>query len=171
MRKHDNLGLGTFENLDGEMVILDGHFFQIRSDGSVSEAGDDVLSPFAVVTHSKPDMTVELPVYPDLSSLFPQFDQLRHTDNFFFALRVDGEFDYVLTRAMCRTEGVPLAKAAAAQPEFEFHNVAGTFVGFWTPEYAKTIHRSWISAMILWLAISAFPFIRSLLKMVTQRGH
>jgi len=53
LRKHGDLGLGTFENLDGEMVILDGHFFQVRSDGSVREAGDDVLSPFAVVTYFK----------------------------------------------------------------------------------------------------------------------
>ena len=78
---------------------------------------------------------------PDLSSLFAQFDRLRQTDNYFFALRVDGEFDYVLTRAMCRTEeGMPLAKAAAVQPEFEFHDVSGTLVGFWTPEYAKTLN-------------------------------
>ena len=72
------MGLGTFENHDGEMVILDGHFFQVLSDGSVREAGDDVLSPFAVVTHFKSDMTVELQLCPDLSSLFAQFDQLTH---------------------------------------------------------------------------------------------
>ena len=56
-------------------------------------------------------------------------------------MRVDGEFDYVLSRAMCKTEeGVPLAKAATVQPEFEFHDVSGTLVGFWTPEYAKTLN-------------------------------
>ena len=26
LREHGDLGLGTFENLDGEMVIVDGHF-------------------------------------------------------------------------------------------------------------------------------------------------
>src|SRR5215469_16603163 len=35
LRKHGDLGLGTFEGLDGEMVIVDGHFYQLRSDGSV----------------------------------------------------------------------------------------------------------------------------------------
>ena len=29
LREHGDLGLGTFENLDGEMVIVDGHFFQV----------------------------------------------------------------------------------------------------------------------------------------------
>jgi acetolactate decarboxylase len=55
LREHGDLGLGTFENLDGEMVIVDGHFFQARSDGSVRECGNDVLSPFAVVTPFAPD--------------------------------------------------------------------------------------------------------------------
>ena len=50
LREHGDLGLGTFENLDGEMVVVDGQFFQVRSDGCVRECDDDVLSPFAVVT-------------------------------------------------------------------------------------------------------------------------
>jgi acetolactate decarboxylase len=42
---------------------------------------------------------------------------------------------------MCKTEeGVPLLKAAAVQPEFEFHNIPGTLVGFWTPQYAKNLN-------------------------------
>ena len=66
---------------------------------------------------------------------------LRHSENLFFGLRVDGHFDYVHTRAMCRAaEGVPLVKAAAVQPEFEFRDVVGTLVGFWTPQYAKTLN-------------------------------
>ena len=141
LRKHGNLGLGTFENLDGEMVVVDGHFFQVRGDGSVNEVGDEVTSPFAVVTHFKPDLKVMIDVCPNLKSLYDQFDLLRHSDNFFFALRVDGWFDSVLTRVMCRTdEGVPLVKAAAVQPEFEFSNLEGTLVGFWTPEYAKAMN-------------------------------
>jgi acetolactate decarboxylase len=141
LREHGDLGLGTFEDLDGEMVVVDGQFFQVRSDGSVRECGDDVLSPFAVVTQFAPETKVSLPECPDLSHLTARFDALRHSDNVFFALRVDGHFDYVHTRAMCRTkEGVPLVQAAAVQPEFEFHDVAGTLVGFWTPEYAKTLN-------------------------------
>src|SRR5260221_5546547 len=141
LREHGDLGLGTFENLDGEMMIVDGHFFQARSDGLVKEVDDDVLCPFAVVTRFAPDSTIVLPQCPDLSHLVTQFDQLRHSDNFFFALRVEGRFDYIRTRVMRRTErGVPLVQAAAVQPEFEFHDVLGTLVGFWTPEYMKTLN-------------------------------
>ena len=141
LREHGDLGLGTFESLDGEMVVVDGHFFQVRSDGSVREVQDNVLSPFAAVTAFSPDQSITLDNCPDLSYLTSQFDALRQSDNFFFALRVDGTFDHLHARAMRRTkEGVPLVQAAAVQPEFEFNNISGTFVGFWTPEYAKSLN-------------------------------
>jgi acetolactate decarboxylase len=139
--EHGDLGLGTFESLDGEMVVVDGHFFQVRSDGSVREVQDSVLSPFAAVTAFSPDQSITLDNCPDLSYLTSQFDALRQSDNFFFALRVDGTFDHLHARAMRRTkEGVPLVQAAAVQPEFEFNNISGTLVGFWTPEYAKSLN-------------------------------
>jgi acetolactate decarboxylase len=141
LREHGDLGLGTFENLDGEMVVVDGRFFQVRGDASVQECADDVLSPFAVVTRFAPDASIALERCPDLNHLTAGFDGLRHSDNIFFALRVDGHFDYVRARAVRRTEeGVPLVEAAAVQPEFEFRDVVGTLVGFWTPEYARTLN-------------------------------
>jgi acetolactate decarboxylase len=141
LREHGDLGLGTFEGLDGEMVVVDGYFFQVRSDGSVREVQDNVLIPFAAVTAFSPDQSITVENCPDLSYLTSQFDGLRQSDNFFFALRVDGTFDYIHARAMRRTkEGIPLVQAAAVQPEFEFSNISGTLVGFWTPEYAKSLN-------------------------------
>jgi acetolactate decarboxylase len=141
LREHGDHGLGTFEHLDGEMVVMDGRCFQVRSDGSVHEVVDDVLTPFAVVTRFVPDVTVHLDDCADLAHLTAALDRLRRSDNVFFALRVDGHFDAVKTRSMCKTaEGVPLAVAAATQPEFEFERLAGTLVGFWTPPYAKTLN-------------------------------
>src|SRR6266550_4856231 len=81
LREHGDLGLGTFENLDGEMVIVDGDCFQVRSDGSVRECNDDVLSPFAVITRFAPDAAVTLTQDPDLSHLSSGFDRLRQSDN------------------------------------------------------------------------------------------
>lgn len=141
LRQHGNLGLGTFENLDGEMVIVDGQIFQVGSDGSVREAEDEALIPFAVTTKFASSTPVILQDCPDLARLTAEFDSLRPSENFFYALRVDGQFDYMHTRAMRRTqEGVPLLQAAAVQPEFEFQKIKGTLVGFWTPDYAKTLN-------------------------------
>src|ERR1700688_1157561 len=104
LREHGDLGLGTFEDLDGEMVVVDGQFFQARSDGSVRACGDNVLSPFAVVTRFVPETDVRLDECPNMSHLAARFDALRYSDNVFFALRVDGHFDYVHVRTMCRTK-------------------------------------------------------------------
>jgi acetolactate decarboxylase len=108
--------------------------------GVLREHGDLGLGTFADLDGEfAPEPAVKLGQCPDMGRLTARFDTLRRSDNVFFALRVDGQFDYVHTRAMCRTnEGVSLVQAAAVQPEFEFHNIKGTLVGFWTPEYAKT---------------------------------
>jgi acetolactate decarboxylase len=88
LREHGDLGLGTFEGLDGEMVIVDGHFFQVRSDGLVREVDDNVLTPLALITGFAPEPAVTLDQCPDLGHLTSRFDTLRHSDNVFFALRV-----------------------------------------------------------------------------------
>src|SRR5580692_5773632 len=48
--QHGDIGLGTFANLDGEMVVLDGHAFQVQGSGRVFEAPANARVPFAVVT-------------------------------------------------------------------------------------------------------------------------
>ena len=55
IKQHGDFGLGTFNFLDGEMVLLDGDVFQIRSDGNVHRVEDDEKSPFACVTFFNPD--------------------------------------------------------------------------------------------------------------------
>jgi acetolactate decarboxylase len=141
LRAHGDLGLGTFEELDGEMVILDGKFYQVRCDGSVREVHDDVLTPFAVITRFAPDAAVALDQCTNLRALTSCCDSLRRSDNELYALRVIGRFERVRTRAVCRTkEGVPLVQAAAVQPEFEFSEISGTLVGFWSPEYARSLN-------------------------------
>ena len=87
LREHGDLGLGTFEDLDGEMVIVDGRFFQVKCDGSVREVDDDVLSPFAVITRFAPEPAVTLDQCPDMAHLTSRFDGLRHSDNVFFCLK------------------------------------------------------------------------------------
>lgn len=140
LRQHGDLGLGTFEDLDGEMVIVDGHVYQVRCDGSVREVADDVLTPFAVITGFTPHATSELEPCPDLGGLLAQVDRLRDSENMFYSIKIDGHFDTMHTRAVCKVEkGVRLVNAAAVQPEFKFSDIEGTLVGFWTPSYARTM--------------------------------
>src|SRR3954464_7027335 len=57
--EHGDFGLGTFANLDGEMVVLDGRAYQVQGTGRVSEAGPDAGAPFAVVTRFSPQTDVK----------------------------------------------------------------------------------------------------------------
>jgi acetolactate decarboxylase len=137
--EHGDFGLGTFEGVDGEMIVLDGRCWQVREDGTVHAAADRVTTPFAVVTRFRAERAVDVASADDLAALLARVDALRESENVFYAVRIDGTFPHVHTRAMCRTaDGVPLAEAAAHQPEFRLDDVAGTCVGFWSPGYART---------------------------------
>jgi acetolactate decarboxylase len=93
-----------------------------------------------VVTDFAPDQSLEIAHCADLGALLVELDRLRSSDNLFYAIRVDGDFELMHTRAMCRAEeGVALAAAAAHQPEFKLPGVSGTMVGFWSPSYIQAL--------------------------------
>jgi acetolactate decarboxylase len=140
LRAHGDFGLGTFDGLDGEMVVVDGHFYQVRGDGTVREVEDGARTPYAMITRFPVGDAVALADCADLAGLQGQLDRLRDSANVFYAVRVDGEFDSVLTRSVRQTpEGVPLVAAASRQQEFHLQGVRGTLVGFWSPGYLQTI--------------------------------
>jgi acetolactate decarboxylase len=138
---YGDFGLGTFENLDGEMVVLDGAIYQVRSDGKVTKIEKDVGTPFAVVTHFVADQDQMIENASSFKDLTKICDRYRDSDNLFYAFRIDGHFGHVHTRAMRETlEELPLAKAAAIQPEFEFTGVDGTLVGIWAPQFSSALN-------------------------------
>src|SRR5215210_4372892 len=55
-----DFGLGTLDALDGEMICLDGNFYQIKSDGRAYPVDGRARTPFAVVTVFEPDMSETL---------------------------------------------------------------------------------------------------------------
>ncbi len=141
LREHGDFGLGTFAGLDGEMVVVDGQFYQVRGDGTVREADDGTRSPYAMITHFPAAAAAnQLSDCADLAALCAQLDPLRDSQNVFYAIRIDGQFDSIVTRSVRATpEGVPLVAAAGQQTEFHLRNVRGTLVGFWSPGFLKSV--------------------------------
>jgi acetolactate decarboxylase len=133
-----DLGIGTFEALDGEMVVLDGRVYQVRGGGKVVEAEDRVKTPFAVVTWFKPEQQVQLTDIESYARLQDELDKLRPSPNLFYAFKVEGTFEYVQTRSVPPQSKPypPLVEVTDIQPTFEFHDVEGTLAGFWCPSYA-----------------------------------
>jgi acetolactate decarboxylase len=141
LKQRGDFGLGTFDDLDGEMVALAGGFYQVRGRGAVSEAADRTEVPFAVVTDFRAERAFALEKIDSFDDLAAQLDRQRTTDNLFYAVRIDGRFARIKARAISKTEsGVPLVEAAAQQLEYELTDVSGTLVGFWTPIYASTLN-------------------------------
>jgi acetolactate decarboxylase len=133
-----DFGLGTFAHLDGEMVVLDGHAYQVLGTGAVAEASPDAWAPFAVVTRFSPETNVTLGPVSNLSELRRLCDPHRKSGNLFYALRLDGNFARIRTRAVNpAAPGARLLDAAKAQSEFSFENVSGTLVGLWSPGFSS----------------------------------
>jgi acetolactate decarboxylase len=136
--EHGNFGLGTFANLDGEMVVVDGRVYQIQGSGRVKEATRDAGVPFAVVTWFEAETEVSIASVGSYRDLQARCDALRRSGNIFYAFRLDGHFKRMRTRAVNPPpSGTRLVDAAKAQSEFDFADIDGTLVGLWSPGFAS----------------------------------
>lgn len=142
LRSQGDFGLGTVQALNGEMVELDGQFFQVKSDGIAYRLNDSTKTPFAEVTFFKPNETIKLNGTHNLTELENYVDEQLATKNIFYAIRIDGSFDYVETRSVpVQSKPYPLlSEAIKSQKIFEFHNITGTIVGFRCPAYVGGIN-------------------------------
>jgi acetolactate decarboxylase len=137
--KHGDFGLGTFVDLDGEMVVLDGVCYQVSATGTVAPVDGEQLVPYAVVTRFDAAFRAEHREIKSLGALVAACDALRDSNNVFYAFRVSGTFEAVKSRVMKPVvEGTTLKTAASGQQEFLFEKLRGTLVGMWSPEFASS---------------------------------
>lgn len=142
LHHHGDFGLGTTDHLDGEMVALDGRFYQVKSDGQVYPVTDAMKTPFGEVVFFKADKTQDLRQPLDLKGLKKYLLNLMSSDNFPYAIKITGAFDYIKTRSVPRQERPypPLAEVVKHQKVFEFRQVAGDIVGFYHPKYLAGVN-------------------------------
>jgi acetolactate decarboxylase len=139
---YGDFGIGTFEALDGEMVELDGQFYQVKSDGVAYNVSDSMKTPFAEVAFFEPEEFLALNGTSNLTDVESYLDNKLITKNIFYAIRIDGKFDYVKTRSVpAQKKPYPtLSEAVKGQKVFEFHNISGTLVGFRCPDFVKGVN-------------------------------
>ena len=142
LEERGDFGLGTLEALDGEMIALDGDFYQIRADGKAHGVDRKTKTPFAVVTFFEPGNAHPLDTATDLSDLSALVDGLTRNTSICCAIRVDGHFEYVRTRSVPRQRKPypPLVEVVRNQPVFELHDARGSLVGFRFPDYAQGLN-------------------------------
>ncbi len=138
---HGNFGLGTFEQLDGEGILLDGVCWQVRADGSLIKAPQEETIPFWVATHFEAERNLTVSSIQSLQELGEQIDPVRPGANFFVAIRITGVFEHVAMRTVSRVpEGTGLLEASSKQTTFNAEQVSGTLVGFWSPTHTTSLN-------------------------------
>jgi acetolactate decarboxylase len=144
LAEHGDLGLGTLNGLDGEMIALDGRFYRADVDGAVSEIEATTKTPFAVVTNFTPSIELEIGESFEHDELLSRLDQLIPADAASCAIRIDGHFELVRARSVPgqRPPYRLLTEVVAEQHVFELTDLSGTMLGFRFPTYAEGIEVS-----------------------------
>jgi acetolactate decarboxylase len=142
LSERGDLGLGTLNHLDGEMIALDGEFFRADVDGRLNRVAPEERTPFAVVTRFEPSVEGRLPEEElGHEELLARLDALVPAGASSCAVRLDGRFDLLLARSVPRQEQPyrPLTEVVAEQHVFELADLEGTMVGFRFPAYVEGI--------------------------------
>lgn len=139
--RHGDLGLGTFNGLDGEMILVDGECFRMRSDGSVDRPSLDERTPFAIVTRFTASASSAIDQAMDRAAVVAVAQTLVPSENYLYAVRLTGMFESVTTRTVQRQSRPyrPMREAVSDQSVLEFRSLAGTIAGFRTPLYERGI--------------------------------
>jgi acetolactate decarboxylase len=139
--EHGDFGVGTFNHLDGEMVVNEGVCYHLFSSGEARVARPDELTPFAAVTTFEADSRFDVVPPTSRADLLSLIDARLSSENLFYAIRVTGRFPTVSTRTAARQEAPyrPLATATDDEAERTLTGTAGVLIGFRTPDYEQGI--------------------------------
>lgn len=140
--EYGDLGIGTFDQMEGEMVMVDGTIYQVKADGKVYTPNLDNRTPFATVCRFHADESWTLGEPANLEALEKIIDERVANPNVFCAVRVEGFFSFMRTHALQKQSKPypPTADVVRACVRFEMKDVSGTIVGFRGPPYVRGIN-------------------------------
>jgi len=140
--KYGDFGLGTFDRLEGEMLVLNNTVYQIKADGKVYTPDVDIKTPFAAVCQFSSDKSFGIEKGMNFEAVEKLINKHAPDQNVFYAIKITGKFAKMETRSVPAQQKpyVPLAEVTKNQPQFYMNNVSGTIVGFRCPLYVKGIN-------------------------------
>jgi acetolactate decarboxylase len=141
LKRHGDFGLGTFNDLDGEMVMLDGRIYQLHADGKTYDVSDEVRTPFACVTFYRPSFVEDIDAELDFDAFHALLNRLLPSDNMLYAIRIDGFFKQIKVWSVARQENhQPLSDDHGDRPVFSYENIDGVLAGFYTPKFIRALN-------------------------------
>ncbi len=134
--EHGDLGLGTLNGLDGELIVLDGQAWKAELDCTLTQPPAGAGTPYAVVVEFTPGDPITLDqrlAGEDLENWLKAAHRISERPD---AIRIDGRFESVHVRSVPRQTRPypPLAEAISHQHVRELVEVTGTMVGFRFPD-------------------------------------
>lgn len=142
MAQYGDLGLGTYNALDGEMIVIDGVFWRAAHDGTVEVAGPRTETPYVALTFFDPDMEFAIEPGLDFAGLGAVLDGHVANPNAPVAVRIAGTFKSLTYRAPSRQVEPypPLGEALKDQAVWTAEDIEATLVGFWFPDWLGNIN-------------------------------
>ncbi len=145
---HGDTGLGTFTDIDGEMILVDGKCWRADVNGSVQQVSEELGVPFAAVAFQERERVVTLPNGLDIDGLKTTLNnriEEKFGLNSMHMVRVDGYFEEVRARSEVpyHSQHVTLKEILSkTQKDFTFRELSGTLVCVYFPDYLDTINAS-----------------------------
>jgi acetolactate decarboxylase len=138
LKSKGDFGVGTFNKVDGELIMLKGKVYKMNSEGIVKEVSDRDSTSAAFVKFFKADTTFHFKA-PGLT-----YEQIQEhlvkqlNENTIYAIKITGTFSTMTTRAASPAKppySTLTAHLGVNQKLFNYNNTTGTCVGFLLPPY------------------------------------
>ena len=144
--REGDTGLGTFEDVNGEMIVMDGQCYRADQTGHVTIVAPETGVPFAAVARLYGEQQFTLAHMPDIASV--RTELTRKIEEVFglnsmHIVRIDGEFEKVDARseAPYRSHHITLKEVLSqTQEAFLFEKIRGSLVGVYFPDYMDGIN-------------------------------
>jgi len=143
LKSKGDLALGSYNLLDGELIMLDGKLFQATEDGQVHEAPDDAKIVYANATFFDAEDSFSLDGVDNYSSLREKINAELPSKNIFYAFKIHGHFKKMKCGGLSKQEKPfkdGLDVLIPNRPIFEREDFSGTMVGFFCPEFIGNIN-------------------------------
>lgn len=145
LKSNGDTGLGTFEGVNGEMIVLDGVVYQAKADGSVNVMNDYEKVPFATVTHFDNDATINDISAKNFDELTAKLDKEieKLGKNNMYVVKIKCECSNITVRSVEKQEK-PYKEftevAAVDQKVFNYTNQSGTLIAIYFPEFMNELN-------------------------------
>lgn len=144
-KEQGDIGMGIFEAVNGELVMLDGVVYQALFDGSVIVPSDDTRIPYGNAAFFDADAQIShitAADFPELEAILNE-QVVKTGPNQFFIVKITGHFPYVAVRSELKQEE-PFRMLNIAlrtdQRKYEYNDLNGTIVGLYCPAYMQSMN-------------------------------